>query len=326
LSPEVRGLLEQVLAHLVPVDEPLVLISQIQRSGGSLLTQLLDGHPALHNHPAELHIGTPKDVWPEIPLGTSAKKQFAILRERLNERFFAEGYRKRMPEHEQYDEETFPFLQPPALLETLFRRVAPERPERAREVLDAYFTAYFNSWLDNGHLRDGPKRWVTAFTPRLAWGASRRDFAADYPDGRLIAIVREPHDWYASARAHHPRYADCESSASEWMRGAHEIADAARERPESTLVILFEDLVDRTEEVMRLVSEWLGIAYAEILVRPTFNDMPILANSSFQIERHGILADAVGRGRLLSDRESELIDRVAADAHALATSFAARPS
>ena len=33
------------LDHVVPVREPLVLISQIQRSGGTLLSQLFDGHP-----------------------------------------------------------------------------------------------------------------------------------------------------------------------------------------------------------------------------------------------------------------------------------------
>ena len=34
-----------------PVTSPLALISQIQRSGGSLLSQLFDGHPEIHPHP-----------------------------------------------------------------------------------------------------------------------------------------------------------------------------------------------------------------------------------------------------------------------------------
>jgi len=40
--------------HVSPVTSPLVLISQIQRSGGSLLSQLFDGHPEVHAHPHEL--------------------------------------------------------------------------------------------------------------------------------------------------------------------------------------------------------------------------------------------------------------------------------
>ena len=55
--------------HVQPVTCPLVLISQIQRSGGSLLSQLFDGHPEVHAHPHELKIGYPKkDTWLRPPL------------------------------------------------------------------------------------------------------------------------------------------------------------------------------------------------------------------------------------------------------------------
>ena len=54
---------------IVPVESPLVLISQTQRSGGTLMTTLLDGHPELHVHPYELHIGHPtKGDWPTFGL------------------------------------------------------------------------------------------------------------------------------------------------------------------------------------------------------------------------------------------------------------------
>jgi hypothetical protein len=39
------------------LDAPLVLISQAQRSGGTLLSQLFDSHPAIAAHPHELSIG-----------------------------------------------------------------------------------------------------------------------------------------------------------------------------------------------------------------------------------------------------------------------------
>ena len=42
---------ESWLEHIQPVTVPLALISQIQRSGGSLFSQLLDGHPELDAHP-----------------------------------------------------------------------------------------------------------------------------------------------------------------------------------------------------------------------------------------------------------------------------------
>ena len=66
---EYEALTELRSNHLVPVREPLVLISQIQRSGGTLLSQLFDGHPELHAHPSELKIGRPKFWhWPPLDL------------------------------------------------------------------------------------------------------------------------------------------------------------------------------------------------------------------------------------------------------------------
>jgi hypothetical protein len=322
---DVQRLLEQVVEYLVPVDQPLVLVSQIQRCGGTLLSQLLDGHPELHVHPSELHIGHPrKDVWPEFVLAAGPKQHFETLVERPHKDLFAEGYRKRMREHEQYDDELFPFLQPPSLLASLFRLVVPRQPARVREILDAYFTAYFNAWLDNRHLRDGPKRWIAAFTPRLAWDESRARFFADYPDGRLIAVLRDPHDWYASARAHHRRYSDCEQAITEWVLGAHEIAAAARERPDSTLVLRFEDLVRETRPAMALVADWLGIARSETLAQPTFNDLLIRANSSFTVSSSGIVPQAVGRGRSLSRADAALIERLAHEPYAQALALTRR--
>ncbi|MCP4297315.1 MAG: hypothetical protein GY786_17065 [Proteobacteria bacterium] len=44
-----------------------VLISQIQPSGGTPLSQLADGHPELDAHPDELKIGYPnKYTWPKL--------------------------------------------------------------------------------------------------------------------------------------------------------------------------------------------------------------------------------------------------------------------
>jgi len=53
--------------HVVRVREPMVLVSQIQRSGGTLLSRLFDGHPECHAHPYELKIGH-KARWPKLDL------------------------------------------------------------------------------------------------------------------------------------------------------------------------------------------------------------------------------------------------------------------
>jgi hypothetical protein len=69
----------------------------------------------------------------------------------------------------------------------VFEDQVRSRPvESARDVLDAYMTAYFNAWLHNHNLYGHDKRWVIAFSPGLITGSEERDgFFTDYPDGRL---------------------------------------------------------------------------------------------------------------------------------------------
>src|SRR5207244_11583723 len=64
---EYRALCRTRLQHLVEVREPLVFVSQIQRSGGTLLSRLLDGHPECHAHPYEARLGH-KSKWPVLDL------------------------------------------------------------------------------------------------------------------------------------------------------------------------------------------------------------------------------------------------------------------
>src|SRR5207253_5548814 len=74
-----------------------------------------------------------------------------------------------------------------------------------RRSSDLYMTAYFNAWLDNHNLYGADKRWVVAFSPWLATEADDRTrFFTDYPEGRLIRIVRDPCGWYASASTSKP--------------------------------------------------------------------------------------------------------------------------
>ena len=84
---EYRELFRVRLEHVVGVREPLVLVSQIQRSGGTLLSQLFDGHPECHAHPHELKIGSPRKFnWP-LDL-TRPERCFETLFEKRSVEYF----------------------------------------------------------------------------------------------------------------------------------------------------------------------------------------------------------------------------------------------
>jgi Sulfotransferase family len=277
--------------RLVPVTEPLVLISQIQRSGGTLLSQLFDGHPQLHCHPHELQIGHPdKYTWPRLDPSRTADELFDVLSERPTRRLFEEGYRK-YGTRPVLREEALPFALAPSFQQRLFRLLASQRElARDRDVLDCYLTSYFNAWLDNQNLWGAEKRWVIGFAPRLAWGDGRERLFEVYPDGRLISILRDPVHWYASARRHTPAwYGSVDAALVQWRRSAEEMLEAKRRHGRRVALIGFERLITETDRVMRWLAGWLAIEFDPCLTEPTFNRLPVRANSSFPVSAGGVL-------------------------------------
>jgi Sulfotransferase family len=293
-AEEYAALVRQRLEHVVPVAEPLVLCSQIQRSGGTLLSQLFDGHHECHAHPHEIKIGYPREAnWPPLDLERPGE-WFERLFEKKALTHFVEGYQKRGAKLEgksypSYD--VFPFLFLPRLQKAIFDACVAGREVRGdRDILDCYFTSYFNAWLDNQNLCTGPKKVVTGFTPRLAMDPGNRDkFFAAYPGGTLIAIVREPHSWYESAVKYSlRRFPDVETALGLW-RGSAEAALDPR-----VVAVTYERLVGRPAEVMTRIAERIGIAMSPVLLEPTFNGRPIRANSADEVAQYGILATRTG--------------------------------
>ena len=314
------------LNHFVPVREPLVLVSQIPRSGGTLLSQLFDGHAECHAHPHEVWIGHPSSAhWPPLDL-EKRDEWFPILYEKKTVKYAQRGYRK-SGRHEVGAEDVFPFLFSARLQKRIFDAAVAAGPVRTeRDVLNAYFTSYFNAWLDNHNLYTGPKRVVTGFTPRLATRASNvASFFSAYPDGFLVAIVRDPRSWFASARKHSERYAEVERAIRLWRRSAEATLAAADRYPDRVCVVTYEQLVDETEAVMSGLARRIGIVFDPVLVTPTFNGRPIRANSHHQVAGFGVLSDRTSMYRSLLERETiDAIERAAGDLYERAEAAAGK--
>jgi Sulfotransferase family len=284
--------------NVVPVDEPLVLICQAQRSGGTLLARLFDGHPQCHAHPHELLIGHPKPhTWPKLPLDEAPEVWYAKLKEGYLSTLFKKG--RRVVPLKAPGEKTrgsYPFLLPPAFQRVLFLDEVERRTpiESAREILDAYMTSLFNGWLDNQNLRGAEKRWVVAFSPRRAWGDRRDRFFQLYPDGRLVSILRDPLSWFTSAQGRDPG-ADVEALLEHWKRSTREMLEAERRYWERVSIVRFERLVLDTAATMRHLADVLGIDFDERLTTPTFNGYPVGPNSSYDASSTGVLTDPVER-------------------------------
>jgi hypothetical protein len=302
---------------LVPVDQPMVLIGQVQRSGGTLLLTLLDGHPELHCHPYQLK-WYPKYDWPQLSSenGFDPDAWLEALRPQFLDRQFALGYAKKASHTEPLAR--LPFTIVPSFMERLFHEVCKERrPRSTREIIACYLTALFNSWIDCQGLRETPKRWVVGFAPRMGHEPGRRGFWESYPDGRLVMLLRDPRGWYASERALSPREPSIDVWMRRWCGNAQEIAAAKREAPDRTLVLTYEALATDPVRVMRAVAEWLGITWDPVLATPTFNRQPTAPNSSHDSRVLGVRPENAERWRDVLDTETiASIEESTMDLHA----------
>jgi hypothetical protein len=305
---EFRSLRRIRIEHTVPVDQPLVLVSQIQRSGGTLLSRLFDGHPECHAHPQELKIGHPKKRhWPPIDLGRP-ESWFDVLHEKQVVKFSRRG--TWAWNSGSTEDERAPFLFSLQLQRAIFEAYTDGREVRSeRDVLDCYFTSYFNAWLDNHNLYTGPKKIVTGFVPRLTMDLANVEcFFEAYPDGALISIIRDPRGWYASARTHRPAYEDVENALRFWARSARAALKAHEQRPQRVVVALYEELVGNTEATMHRIANRVGIAMSPTLLAPTFNGRPIRANSSTGADGRGVLPERAYAWR--EDLDRATVDRI----------------
>jgi hypothetical protein len=288
-ADEYRSLARTRIEYSVPVREPLVLVSQIERSGGTLLSRLFDGHPECHAHPRELEIGYPnqKRHWPPIDLDRP-ESWFEMLHEAHPGKYRRKGYWS-----SKRGAERIPFLFSIQLQRTIFDTCVATRNVRSeRDVLDCYFTSYFNAWLDNHNLYTGPKKVVTGFVPRLSLSLAEVErFFDDYPDGTLITTVRNPCGWYLSFRGHRDANVEVEGALGLWRRSATVGLEAHERHPERVVVVLYEALVRDTETTMRRIADRIGITMYPGLLVPTFNGRPIAANSSSKVNGQGVLPE-----------------------------------
>ena len=315
-----QTLYQACLEYTRPVTSPLALISQIQRSGGSLLSQLFDGHPELHAHPHELKIGYPtKYTWPKIDLNDNPNRWLETLFEYSVLSHFKKGYKK-----EKKRDDAFLFLFFPSVQREIFLDyVGSIHPLTLRDLFDGYMTSYFGAWLNNQNSY-GQKRFITAFTARLAMrNENMQSFFEIYPDGRLISIIRDPKNWYPSAIRHRPKICrGIRDGVDLWEKNAQAMLQNKDRYGDRVCILTFEDLITRTKSVMRYLAEFLEIKFEDILLEPTFNKYPIRANTSFEAEKNGIIKSTLNRYKTLAQEELEFIKSKSKDLYGQVLSLA----
>ncbi len=251
---------------------PLILISQIQRSGGTLVSQLFDGHSQIYAYPNELTIWKPK--W---KLKNLSKKFENLDNEYIKHFALKSEYKK---ESKSKWNKTYNFFFNLNAQKKIFNFNVNKKSSQ-RDILNAYFSSFFSSWINyKGSLFK--KKYITAFIPRVNLEKeSIKYFFKNYPDGRLITIVRDPLDWLASASKHDPKtYGNFETALNLWKKSTESSIFLIKNN--NVIGLTFYDLVKNTKKTINYICKKIQLDIKDILYVPTFNSEPIMSDSSFK--------------------------------------------
>lgn len=86
---------------------------------------------------------------------------------------------------------------------------------------------------------------------------------AEFPDARMIHVMRDPRDRYASERKQYG--ASVASATAKWLASAR-AAEANSKRHANYLVVRYETLASQPEETLRQVCDFLGEAYTPVML------------------------------------------------------------
>jgi hypothetical protein len=208
-------------------------------------------------------------------------------------------------------------------LDTMMRykrllKLAPDRARIETEFRQGEATyARLFELLERHHAeRVGRPRWgdKSLHTERYA-----EPIFAAYPGARILHMMRDPRDRYASVQTRwERRLGGTGAGMAEWLSSARFASLHADRYPNQYKVIRYEDLAGRPEETMRAVCEFIDEPYDDALFlmdgAATFRDQG--SNSSYGARPAATIStDSIGRYReVLSGAQIKFIETVAAGA------------
>jgi len=285
-----------------PVDQPVVWICQLPRSGGTMLARLFDNHPQLHVIPKPVAMcAAGGAAWPDEATFSPERIRRILDMSALHGKFL---YKKAS----NIDQTGVPIYFDAVWYRRIYRTWKPETQSenKVRNVLAVLFTAYFNAWRNYQNLY-GDKRYVvvqTAIGCMTDLEQSYRNFRTTYPDGHWIFSFRPPEDWLASiSRLKHSPGPELESieNAINVYRRVYESAARLIGR-EGFIGIDFRDFVRGGKDSVVSLARRVGCETHPSLLQTTMNSVTMTQNSSHAVAPCAAVdPSCVGAGRDMMD-------------------------
>lgn len=256
----------------------LIMLSAFHEQGGNTLLRFLDGHPNLFCYPFESQISTPLSS--NILAGTNhwVPQRYA----------YPEFTSEQTPEqvyHSLWDEELKTLLRTP--FKSKFKDCGLVMDEKERiasfveickslgskniraHYIEAFFRSTFKTWKN--YSRTGKEIYYVGYSPPINLDADK--FFADFPDGHMVHIIRNPFSGYADTLKRPFPFSIAKYCQIWNVVQLH--AKTYESKYENFHIIYAEELFENPKLVMRDLCRNLDITESEKILYPSFNGQPM---------------------------------------------------
>lgn len=271
------------------IEQPIFICGH-PKAGTSLITALLDGHPAIVAYPEETLFF--RRFLPAIQ-GKSLNDQIDLARKLLI--YFFEWNQESPPEHQQdYPDRDYSNISFEAVYEKMIEAL-PRQDVKTSDFLNAVIIAFGQVM---GLLTKKSKCWVEK-SPYNEYYANV--IFEWWPNAKCIHIVRDPRDNFISYQRKHPRW-NAKVFTWNWVRSTHAgILNYYSYGDERYTLLRFEDLLTDPEKIMRQMAQFLELPWDPALLKPTRAGAQWQGNSMFAEKYQKISTTPLGRWQELID-------------------------
>lgn len=252
----------------------LFMISAMYENGGNTTHRMLDGHPEILTYPFESQLGTPlvndylgsyvpcRYRWPEFPMHGTPEADYEAFWDEEMKTFLRVRERSKFKAADLRIDES--------ARRRLFVEYLKHRPRTRANLVAAFFSSTFDSWT-NCNRTGREKAWL-GYNPVQVLDAEK--FLADFPDGHLIHVVRNPYSGYADTKKR-PFPLSLERYAWTWSYCQMLALTYAERYPDNVTVVRFEDLIADPRATMTRLCARLGVEFSEACLFPSWNGWKI---------------------------------------------------
>jgi hypothetical protein len=258
------------------------------KSGTTLLLSLLDGHPKLAVLPEETHFFGEHNDFSTL---NSRPDKARWLLEKSNLRFLAPDRVDSAVETGEGDPRDYTGFD-----YSCFVRLAEQFAKQPwlndslifSEIVRAYAIAKGCDWRD-----------CVCWVEKTPCNEVYSDILFKlFPEAKLLQVVRDPRAVFASRKkllvSRYGSHAKAHRLVREWNESARQIRKLQK-RPDSYLLVRYEDLVQNTAGILERVCQFIGIELLPVMLEPTRAGKLWGGNSAYDKRFGGVSAESVNQ-------------------------------